>query len=98
MEVGEGMAGGGGGSVRISGVVGGGARQKSDDTEPSLDSVDSVATVNPNKIEVMRVIGPDSYFIGIIDFQQRYTWKKKVRENERSLYTYIISYYYYYDD
>jgi hypothetical protein len=31
-----------------------------------------------NRLDVMRVIGPDSYYIGIIDFQQRWNIKKKV--------------------
>lgn len=32
-----------------------------------------------NRLDVMRVIGPDSYYIGIIDFQQRWNIKKKVK-------------------
>ena len=43
-----------------------------------------VKYLNPNKIDVMRVVGPDSYFIGIIDFQQRWTVKKKVSPPVRS--------------
>jgi hypothetical protein len=32
------------------------------------------------KHEVFRVVGPDSYFIGIIDFQQQWNFKKKVSD------------------
>lgn len=30
-------------------------------------------------LQVYRVVGPDAYFIGIIDFQQKWTIQKRVR-------------------
>jgi hypothetical protein len=29
-------------------------------------------------LEVSRVVGPDCYYVGIIDFQQKWTWAKKI--------------------
>jgi 1-phosphatidylinositol-4-phosphate 5-kinase len=63
----KGTSGGGGGAGPAS------LGQRSNDTE----SVDTVKYLNPNRIEAMRVVGPDAYFMGIIDFQQRWSFKKK---------------------
>eukprot|EP01038_Epipyxis_sp_PR26KG_P014854 gene14854-19964_t len=47
--------------------------------------VDSIQTgyvdedaASTRKMEVYRVLGPDSYFVGIIDFQQKWNWAKKL--------------------
>ncbi len=40
------------------------------------DDEDDINLVN--RLEVYRVVGPDSYYMGIIDFNQKWTIKKKV--------------------
>ncbi len=55
--------------------------------ETTRDSADTVELseipendiVLAQKLEVFKVVGPDSYFIGIIDFQQKWNFSKKVR-------------------
>jgi hypothetical protein len=40
----------------------------------TLDSTAGLA----QRLEVYKVVGPDAYFIGIIDFQQKWNFGKKV--------------------
>lgn len=49
--------------------------RKSTSTESKCDTASLALT---KKLEVYRVVGPDAYFFGIIDFQQEWNMKKKV--------------------
>lgn len=42
------------------------------------------------KLDVFRVVGPDAYFMGIIDYQQKWTMKKKVGEITKILLMCVI--------
>lgn len=55
-----------------------GARDSTDTVELSEMGESDIALAQ--KLEVFKVVGPDSYFIGIIDFQQKWNFGKKVSD------------------
>lgn len=65
----------------IGGVVGGGPRDtESEESRSSqMNEIASMAGISlAQKHDVYRIVGPDSYFLGIIDFQQEWNLKKKM--------------------
>lgn len=44
----------------------------------TVSSMDSTELSMTKMLEVFRVVGPDTYFLGIIDFQQEWNWQKKM--------------------
>jgi hypothetical protein len=52
--------------------------RESTETMTLSESMSESELALAQKLEVFKVVGPDSYFIGIIDFQQKWNFNKKV--------------------
>ncbi len=69
---------------------------KSEDSEHTdgLGESDSKPKKKSKRLEVSRVVGPDTYIMGIIDFQQKWNLNKKVKASIGTTYDLLFIIYY----